>query len=214
VDEPRPPDAKGESDEALVAALAAGEGRALRRLMERHQAQLFGYLRRMVGDAHAAEDLFQETFLRVVRHAGRFDGARRFRPWLYTIACNLIRNHYRARGTRQGLSLDAEGETAGGSLGEALGDLARGPVEEVEARELARLVRLAVERLPLGARAAIDLFYLRGLSYEEISLALEVPLGTVKSRIHNGTKRLARLVGEVGAENQAEHPQGGETAFG
>src|SRR5258708_6492964 len=90
-----------DSDEVLLARLKDGDDAALGALVERYKRPLFGYLCRMLGDAAEAEDVFQETFLRVFKHLARFEEGRRVRPWLYAIAGNLVKNVYRARGYRE-----------------------------------------------------------------------------------------------------------------
>ena len=89
-----------EIDRADMARLAAGSGAALDALMERHAGAVFGFLCRFVGDEDAANDLAQETFVRVYRHARDFKPRLRFSNWLFTIAGNLARNHLRARSRR------------------------------------------------------------------------------------------------------------------
>ncbi len=184
----------GPSDEALVLRLRAGDGAALRALMERYRGPLFGYLARMLGSAEDADDLFQEAFLRVLRHADRFDGGRRFRPWLYAIATNLVRNTWRARGHRDAASLDRPVEEDGASLAALLAGPAAPPAEGAARAEAAAAVREAVGGLPEKGRDALVLFYFQGLSYDEVAQALDVPLGTVKSRIHNAVARLAQAL--------------------
>ncbi|MCA8925029.1 MAG: sigma-70 family RNA polymerase sigma factor [Planctomycetes bacterium] len=176
-------------DESLVTALAAGDPGALTELMHRYQRPLYGYLVRMLGSREDADDVFQETFLRVVRHAGRFDPSRRFRPWVYAIASNLIKNTYRARGNRASQSLEPHDEE-GPSLLSTLVGRSREPSEAAQREESAERVRSAVERLPEKGRNALVLFYYQGLPYAEIAEVLEVPVGTVKSRIHNALGKL------------------------
>ncbi|MGE0712944.1 MAG: RNA polymerase sigma factor [Planctomycetota bacterium] len=185
----------GPSDEELVAALAQGEAAALRTLMQRYQGPLFGYLSRMVGSRDDAEDLFQEVFVRVLRHAHRFEERRRFRPWVYAIASNLVKNTYRWRSYRGAVALDREDED-GQSLAALLAGREDGPAAPAERAETADAVRAAVEDLPPKGREALVLFYYQGLSYEEVAEALEIPLGTVKSRIHNAMKRLSTALEE------------------
>lgn len=181
------------SDEDLVRRLGEGDASALQTLMERYRGPLHGYLNRLLGSRDDAEDLFQETFLRVLRHATRFDQGRRFRPWLYAIASNLVKNTYRWRSYRQGtLALDQELDDDGPSLASSLAGVAPAPSERSERDERAEKVRAAVESLPPKGRVALVLFYYQGLSYEEVAAALEIPLGTVKSRIHNAMKRLGK----------------------
>src|SRR5579862_6848605 len=95
------PQAHELSDELLLGRLKAGDEGALGTLVERYRRPLFGYLQRMLGDAAEAEDVFQETFLRVVKHLARFEEGRRVKPWLYAIAGNLVKNVYRSRGYRE-----------------------------------------------------------------------------------------------------------------
>lgn len=181
------------SDEELVRRLERGEAAALRQLMERYRGPLHGYLCRMLGSAEDADDLFQDTFLRVLRHAGRFDPKRAFKPWLYAIATNLARNAFRSRSYRDAVPLDRPDEDGCALVAQLAGD-GRPPVEAAERAESAQVVRAAVDELPEKGRAALVLFYYQGLSYEEIAEALEIPVGTVKSRIHNAMARLAKAL--------------------
>jgi RNA polymerase sigma-70 factor, ECF subfamily len=201
-----PESAPQASDEALMGSLRSGDPAALRELMERHRRPLYGYLQRLLASAEDAEDLFQETFLRVVRHAQRFDTSRSFKPWLYSIATNLVKNTYRSRGYRQALSLDAGGpdEEAGPSLLACLEDRGRQPQEAAVLGEAGELVRAAIADLPEKGRVALVLYYYQGVPYEEIARSLDVPLGTVKSRIHNAMAKLAQLLTERRARARAE----------
>ena len=173
---------EGASDEALMLCVKAGELGCLQDLISRHERGLFGFLARFTGDSHLAEDLFQETFLRVVEKREAFDPARGFRPWLYAIAANLARDACRRREVR---SRDAG--SAGGSASAAP---AR-PDDELERREEAALVRRSVEELPEDAKAMVLLHFYQGFRYREIAETFGVPVGTVKSRIHWAVERLA-----------------------
>lgn len=192
------------SDEALLTRVKAGDEASLGALVERFRRPLSGYLHRMLGDATEAEDVFQETFLRVVKHLPRFEEGRRVKPWVYAIASNLVKNVYRSRKYREKTSIDQEGDS-GEPLSRSLAALAQAsPSELVSATERAEAVREAVARLSPPSRDALVLFYFQGLSYDEIAQALEVPLGTVKSRIHNALSKLAGLLKPV-QEEEAEH---------
>jgi RNA polymerase sigma-70 factor, ECF subfamily len=182
------------SDEELVRRLCGGDAGALRDLMDRYRGPLHGYLCRMLASAQDAEDLFQESFLRVLRHAPRFDPKRSFRPWLYSIATNLARNAFRSRSYRDAVPLDRPDEDDGAGLVSRLAGRAAPPGEAAEREESAKVVRAAVDELPEKGRAALVLFYYQGLSYDEIAEALEIPVGTVKSRIHNAMGRLAKAL--------------------
>lgn len=183
------------SDEDLVRRLERGDAQSLRQLMERYRGPLHGYLCRMLGSSDDAEDLFQDTWMRVMRHAGKFDGKRAFRPWVYAIATNLARNAFRSRGYRETVPLDRPDPDGDGSaLVTQLAGRAGAPGEAAEREESAQVVRAAVDDLPEKGRAAVVLFYYQGLSYDEIADALEIPVGTVKSRIHNAMARLAQAL--------------------
>jgi RNA polymerase sigma-70 factor (ECF subfamily) len=189
--------ASSESDEALVEKLRKGEPAALRALMERYRGPLFGYLARLLGSPDDADDLFQDTFVRVLRGLERFDPKRAFRPWLYAIATNLVRNAWRSRGYRDALSLDRPEGDDDDAPAAVVALAGRGPLpgDVAVLTEDAARVREAIGELPEKGRAALLLFYYQGLSYDEVALALEIPVGTVKSRIHNAVARLARTLG-------------------
>lgn len=162
------------SDEALMARLQGGDPLGLRLLMERYRGPLYGYLCRMLASNEDAEDLFQETFLRVLRHAARFETGRRFRPWVYAIATNLVRNTYRSRSYRQTTSLDGgiDADADGPALADVLPGRTGLPSEAAEQAEAQRAVRAAVAELPEKGRAALVLYYFQGLSYQEVSSTL------------------------------------------
>ena len=206
-------ESSADSDENLLAKLKRGDEAALGVLVERYRRPLFGYLHRMLGDAAEAEDVFQETFLRVVKHLQRFEEGRRVKPWLYAIAGNLVKNVYRARSYREKVSLDAGGEAdgpgEGSSLSARLAAVTIAPPDGAHSAERAEHVRDAVAKLAPLSRDALVLFYYQGLAYEEIAQALEVPLGTVKSRIHNALAKLAALLADASvagiAAKEARH---------
>jgi RNA polymerase sigma-70 factor, ECF subfamily len=195
------------SDEQLVQRYREGSGEAFRQLVERYETPLFGYLKRALGSRSDAEDAFQDVFLKVYKALGRFDTTRRFRPWLYTIAANHTKNVYRARSKGRPLSLDqATGPDAGGkgNLHQLLPSGERGPFEQTEALERAGLIRRAVAALPPKGREALSLFYFDGFSYDDIARCVGVPLGTVKSRIHNATQSLLKSL-ERQRDSQKSH---------
>ena len=107
-------------DQADMERLMAGQDAALNVLMERHAGPIFQFIFRMLGDVDEANDLAQETFLRLYRARDRFRPGNRFTTWLFTIAANLARNHLRWRSRRPNLSLDAESSATGQTLAEVL----------------------------------------------------------------------------------------------
>src|SRR5215469_16480873 len=169
-----------------MTAVMAGDGAALEELVRRHQGPLLGFFFRMLdGDRPQAEDLVQETFLRLLRQR-TYGPGRAFKPWLYAVATNLARDHLRA----------ARSWPAGPG-DEALAllpDLAPGPDERAVAALETRRVAAALGRLGDDVRATLVLRYANDLTLADIAAALDVPVGTVKSRLNAGTRRLRELL--------------------
>ncbi|MFO0872661.1 MAG: RNA polymerase sigma factor [Phycisphaerales bacterium] len=182
-----------ESDEALLAASIDGDRRAFGNLVERYRDELLHFLIRFLGSRAAAEDVFQEAFLQVHLSARSFDPERRFKPWLFTIAANKARDHYRRNQRKAPLSLSSAIGEAGES--ESFIDLLEGDQESPDApmggEERAALVRGVLDRLPAHHREILLLSYFQRMSYNQISDALEIPLGTVKSRLHAAVANFA-----------------------
>ncbi len=183
------------SDEELLADHLAAKPGAFDQLVARYASELYGFLLRFVSNAAVAEDLVQEAFLQVHSAAASFDASRAFKPWLYTIAANKARDLLRSRGRRQEHSLDAgsggdEDGPAGGDLLEALDSDApeQHDVEETRAR-----VRALIEKMPEHLRLILILGYYQQLPYAEIAEVLNIPVGTVKSRLHAAITHFAKL---------------------
>jgi RNA polymerase sigma-70 factor (ECF subfamily) len=175
------------TDEERIALILSGDPNSLAILVERHHGPLLGYLYRMVGgNRQLAEDLVQETFVHILQQDSYMPG-RPFKPWLYAIATNLVRDHFRAADTRRKDLLDAE-EMA------QIHDPAPGPEELAVAVDLGRGVAAALKQLGEEYRAALILRFYEGLSLQEIAGALNIPLGTVKSRLSVGMRRLRELL--------------------
>lgn len=182
------------SDEQLLTDHLAGVPGAFDELVARYAQELYGFLCRFVADSSAAEDLIQETFVQVHLAASSFDPARSFRPWLYAIAANKARDYLRAMGRRQHYSLDATGSDEEGpapsqrieAADTALWDL-------VDADERKAAVRQLVSRMPEHLRLILTLGYFQQLPYAEIAEILEIPVGTVKSRLHSAVNHFAKL---------------------
>ena len=164
------------TDEALVGQVARGDQQALAELLRRWQRPLAHFLHRRTG-GRDVDDLYQEVWLRVVRAAERFDGERRFSTWLFHIAVNLCRDWHR----RQPDEPSDAPDPAGGPP----------PAERAEAGiDVERLLA----RLPEAQREVVALRYLHDLSEDEVATILDIPRGTVKSRLHNAIVRLNALV--------------------
>ena len=170
--------------------LAAGQDAALNDLMDRHATPVFHFLCRMLGNEDDASDLAQETFARVFRARGSFRSDEKFSTWLFTIAANLARNHYRWRSRHPNVSLEAEsaetGQTVGGTL--PAGDPS--PREQALAAERAAAVRVAVAGLPGDLREAIVLCEWEELSMADAARVLETTPKAVESRLYRARKLL------------------------
>jgi len=183
----------GPSDEALLERFRSrGDEEAFATLVHRYEQELFNYLRRYLGQAEMAEDVFQSTFLQIYLKREQFEEGRRFRPWLYTIATNQAIDSQRRNKRHRMVSLDSRG---GGNddvaaLVEMLTAGDPTAVERFEGEEAKEWVRAAVEELPDALRSALVLVYHQGLKYREAADALGIPVGTVKSRLHSALLKL------------------------
>jgi RNA polymerase sigma-70 factor (ECF subfamily) len=173
-----------------VAAVVAGDRQAFARLVERHQARILALLERLTSCREQARDLAQETFVSAYRKLASFEHRSAFATWLYRIACN----HAAAAGRRRRpvAMLDAA-DTTGQALVEPVARLA--PVSAgLEQEDLARHVAAALDRLDARYREVVVLADMQEAGYEEIAAALDIPLGTVRSRLHRGRMELRRLL--------------------
>ena len=195
------------SDEIMFDAYRAGDRGAFTDLMRRYSNELIHFLTRYLGSRPAADDVFQETFLQVHLSAETFDSSRRFKPWLFTIAANKARDYHRKYSKRTVVSLsntiDVEGE------GRQFVDLLESDVPTPESplvdSERSRLVKQVVDSMPGHLREILLLSYFQQMSYNQIAETLEIPLGTVKSRLHTAVASFARAW-----KAAREHDESGE----
>ena len=189
---PLRPLAEESSDEELFQNFCDSESTsAYEALVARYERELFSYLRRYVGNAEMAEDVFQATFLQVYVKRDRFEAGRRFRPWLYTIATNQAIDAQRRNRRHRMVSLDQRaGNDDEGDLMSVVSSTGPTAVENLEDEEAREWVRGAVDGLPETLRAALILVYHQGLKYREAADVLGIPVGTVKSRLHAALAKL------------------------
>lgn len=171
-------------DRADMERLQAGHDAALNDLMERHATPVFRFLCRMVGNEDDANDLAQETFVRVFKSCKNFHAEQKFSTWLFTIAANLARNHFRWRSRHPNLSLDAENPETEQSIGSTLPTNHPTPNEAALAAERAGAVRAAVKNLPEDLREAIALCEWEERSLAEAATILETTPKAVESRLY------------------------------
>jgi RNA polymerase sigma-70 factor, ECF subfamily len=166
-------------------------------LFRRYSGELGRYLTRYLGDAALAEDVLQDTFLRVHAKCGLYRDGWPARPWLYAVAIHRAVDALRLSRRLPTVRLDpahmAGEEVEPGSLLEVLASAEPGPLEELQERERQLWVRESVAQLPDPMRQTLVLAYYQGLSYAEIVVLLGIPLGTVKSRMHGAIARLRAM---------------------
>jgi RNA polymerase sigma-70 factor (ECF subfamily) len=163
-------------------------------LVRRYERELYGYLRRYLGDSSLAEDVFQNTFLQLYLKSGQYEPGRPVRPWLYTIATHQAIDALRRNARHQILSLEQKREDSGNgelrSLLDGLESRGPAPLDNLTASERKERVRASVDRLPEFLREVVILAYYQGLKYREIADILGIPVGTVKSRLHAALNKL------------------------
>lgn len=176
------------SDEDLLLRLRRGQREAFGILVRRYQGEMFGYLKRYLGNRDLAEDVFQNTFLQLYVKIKHYEPGRPARPWLYAIATNQAIDAMRRAGRHQAVSLDAErDESNAGELPQLLATLeTQGPtsLEQMQTSERAQMIRGTVDQLPEPFRQVLILAYYQSMKYRDIAEILGIPVGTVKSRLH------------------------------
>lgn len=199
------------TDTALARAAQAGDTQAFALLLARHRPLLLAVCRRTLGDSALAEDAAQEAALRALLTLARLRDAEQFGPWLVGIGVNVCRMWLRSR-ARERWSLDAlsgivehrdrtNGSTDRENVAARIVQAARdgqgadSPEMQVEIADMATAVRHAVALLPQGQRAAVLLYYLSGLSYEEAGVTLGIAVGAVKTRLHKARRALRTHLG-------------------
>lgn len=186
------------SDEQLLLNYRqSGDRQLFNQLVARYERELFSYLRRYLGDAEMAEDAFQAAFLQVHLKSDQFEPGRKFRPWLYTIATNQAIDAQRRNRRHKMVSLDRVGPGDSGESAGKLANLLEGnspdPLAELTSAEQRSWVQETIEELPETMQSVIHLVYYQGLKYREAAEALDVPVGTVKSRLHSAILKLNEL---------------------
>ncbi len=183
------------SDSQVVQGFLDGEARAFGELVDRYDKRLLNFVYRTVGDRERAQDLVQETFVRVYRHLHRFDQTKKFSTWIYTIAGNLAKNELRNR-SRNPLVLFQTLKKNWGADHRPLEweDTKLRPDDLFRKRHLRELVENSVAELPEHHRIVFVLRELEGKTYEEIADITGCNLGTVKSRLNRARNNFARII--------------------
>ncbi len=176
------------SDEQLIEQTLAGNQDAFRILVERYQDRLYNMVFHIVNDTEEARDVVQETFMQSYANLSRFRQSSRFYTWLYRIAYNIAIGMLRQR--KRTVSMEHILEESG----ECFADPGDGPDIRSTKEEDARILWESIERLPLEYRTPLILREIDGMSYEEIAETLNVPVGTVRSRLHRARIALKEMI--------------------
>jgi RNA polymerase sigma-70 factor (ECF subfamily) len=189
--------ADGISDAECVRRVQRGDTAAFETLVRRHEKTIFNLVYRMLGDTEEAAEVSQEVFLSAFRAAGQFRGDANFSTWLYRIALNHASTRRKTLNTRQRKVVPIESA-------DPLHDPEPGPLEILEQQEIREKVQLALNQLDPEDAAVILLRDLQDVSYNEVADVLEIPVGTVKSRLHRARQALkSRLKSYFCAERKA-----------
>ena len=183
-------DYKHLSDEELIEGFQNGDNQAFNEIVHRYKDLLYNFIVRMIKDHSHAEDIVQETFMRVFNNRHRYKKIARFTTWIYTIAINLTKTELRKQSIRHFLSLSADDGGKTIELADHKVDLEK----VAEGKIVNEYVRAAILKLPKNYREVVVLRDIQELSYNEISTILDLPLGTVKSRVNRGRIRLQNIL--------------------
>ena len=175
------------SDEKLIARFQKGDVQAYDVLVRRYKDQLLNYVYRFVGNRSDAEDIVQDTFLRVYKNKHYYKEIAKFSTWVYTIAGNLAKTELRRRKRRKIFSIS---NFVNEERDYDIPDVEKNPEQEVDGSLKDGIIQKAIEKLPPKFKEVILLRDVQGFSYEEISQILSIPLGTVKSRVNRGRLKL------------------------
>ncbi len=182
-------------DAELVKRYLAGQRYAFTELANRYQDRLLNFIYRMIGDRDRAEDLAQETFVRVYRHLHRYDSGRKFSTWILTIASNLSKNELRNRARNPLVLFQAmRASWQADNRPIEFEDKRNLPDDLFRKRRLQEQVEIAVTKLPEHHRVVFVLREMEGKTYDEISQITGVTLGTVKSRLNRARNRFAQII--------------------
>jgi RNA polymerase sigma-70 factor (ECF subfamily) len=180
-------------EQLLLEYRQTGDRELYAQLVYRYERELFSYLRRYLGNAEMAEDVFQAAFLAVHLKCETFLEGKRFRPWLYTIATNAAIDARRRNKRHRTVSLDTPREQDNEDVGRLVNLLEStdpDPANSAVDAERSKMVRETLERLPESMTNVIHLVYYQGMKYREAAEVLDIPVGTVKSRLNSAINKL------------------------
>lgn len=177
-------------DSMLIERAQRGDQSAFDLLIRKHSERAYQYAFRLTRSQEEASDIVAEAFVRIYKALGSFKGESAFTTWLYRIETNCFLDMRKKQRSRPATSLDAALQTADGELALQIEDTAPSPYFETERRERMSLIETAVEDLPEYQKAMIVMYHAEMLSYEDIAQSLDLPIGTVKSRLNRARMSL------------------------
>lgn len=192
---------EGDPDRRIAGEVMAGNHQAFNQLIERYWGRIFARVYHLLGNREDAEEVTQDSFARALESLGSFRWEASFSTWLYQIASNLARNRYwywRRRGRERSIALEAPLTEDGLSLSDLIADEAADPGDRLRWEEFRVAIEAQLSRLPARHREIMELRLLDDLSYEDIGERLQIPVGTVKSRIARARYHLTRGLGLKG----------------
>ncbi len=190
----------GATDAALIAAIKAGDLSAFNALVVRHEKSLLNFFFHFSWDRQSAEDCAQEVFLKLYNHLGTYEPQAKFTTFLFRVAKNLWIDKLRAgAASPKPVSLESPSGAEGDrTLKERVPSRAETPIEILTKRETEEALRRSIDALPEEQRLVVVLSEMQGLKYQEVAEILEIPVGTVKSRMHAAVERLRDLMADEG----------------
>lgn len=175
---------EAQDDELLIARAQKGDRLAFDTLVRKYQEKAYVYAFRLTRNSESAADVVGDAFLRIHNALPNFKGQSSFKTWLYRILTNCYLDLRKRERARPHGSLDAMLETAEGEMGQQIPDEAPTPEEEAQRRARGDALQAALATMPEYQRAMIVMYHAEDLSYEEMAAALDLPVGTVKSRLN------------------------------
>ncbi len=187
-----------QNDDELVVSFCKGNNQAFEELVLRYKNSLYQYILSLVKNESIAEDLFQDVFISLFKHAGTYKPEGKFKAWLFLTARNKVLNYW--RDSKNATSLDQTDEDGNAYLQETLADDSRPVLEELSWQELQETVRQALEKLSPRQR---EMMYLRQfMSFQEIADTVGRPLGTVLADCHRAVKKIRQLIAQDTAQEE------------
>jgi RNA polymerase sigma-70 factor (ECF subfamily) len=178
----------------LLSRCQAGDRAAWDTLVDAYWQRLFGYALRATSNAELAQDLAQETFLRIVQRLGKYDDQGKFEAWLFRILVNLVRDHGRSKSRHptQSTVIDSGGERI--EMTDELPNNGPAPFEPLHEREEVDALQIALRKLPEGDRQILMLRHFADMPFKDIARTLNCPIGTVLARAHRALAKLRGLM--------------------